>query len=589
MKRLVLFLFMLMSFIETFAQLPDEIADKAWELASNQEYDNVIATILPYAKKMNGKSVDTQEMDRWATNLLGYCYEQKNDFQKAIVWFEKASSFGSPNGQFNLGRLYDHRYGTHPGVTASDDMAKKYYLMAINNSDNTGDAREWAICNYAIMLREKNKDEAVNFLKDKIRESTTDMITPKRILAGIYSEDFDDMKYEAFKLYRSNAEKGDLYSCYEVGCAYMTGKDGVDKNLVYAAKWFTVAVENVDDYMTVWGSTKARAKRYLGYVYDELYRKDLDSKCLKLALKWLSRNVGDIFSCGLLEKYYNEGVYNAKSYSNYSDWENYIVKNFSFDSDVDVNVPQSATSADNTYALIIANENYDYEQNVEYVENDGSTFYRYCNQTLGIPKENITYMKDATLNKMKYEVNHILQLCGNQNDSKLIFYYAGHGMPSDDQSTAFLLPVDGMARDTETGMDLNKIYEKLGRSKIPTVAFIDACFSGGKRDGNMLMKSRGVAIKVKEPLIQGNLVVMTACRADESALSYDDQQHGLFTYCLLKNLQKANGKIELGSLFDNISREVRSLSLSVNKKSQSPTVIPSNNSSLGDWRKWILE
>lgn len=374
-----------------------------------------------------------------------------------------------------------------------------------------------------------------------------------------------------------------------MGCAYMTGKDGVDKNLVYAAKWFTVAVENVDDYMTVWGSTKARAKRYLGYVYDELYRKDLDSKYLKLALKWLSRNVGDIFSCGLLEKYYNEGVYNAKSYSNYSDWENYIVKNFSFDSDVDVNVPQSATSADNTYALIIANENYDYEQNVEYVENDGSTFYRYCNQTLGIPKENITYMKDATLNKMKYEVNHILQLCGNQNDSKLIFYYAGHGMPSDDQSTAFLLPVDGMARDMETGMDLNKIYEKLGRSKIPTVAFIDACFSGGKRDGNMLMKSRGVAIKVKEPLIQGNLVVMTACRADESALSYDDQQHGLFTYCLLKNLQKANGKIELGSLFDNISREVRSLSLSVNKKSQSPTVIPSNNSSLGDWRKWILE
>lgn len=94
----------------------------------------------------------------------------------------------------------------------------------------------------------------------------------------------------------------------------------------------------------------------------------MDSKYLKLALKWLSRNVGDIFSCDLLEKYYNEGAYNAKSYSNYSDWENYIVKNFSFDSDVDVNVPQSTASADNTYALIIANENYDYEQNVEYVE-----------------------------------------------------------------------------------------------------------------------------------------------------------------------------------------------------------------------------
>ena len=166
MKRFVLFIFVLMSCIETFAQLPNEIADKAVELMNNQKYDNVIATILPYAKKMNGKSADTQRMDRWAINLLGCCYEQKKDFRNAIIWYEKASSFGSPQGQFNLGRLYDRRYGTHSGITANDDFAKKYYMMAINNSDNTGDAREWALGNYAIILREKNKDDAVNFLKN---------------------------------------------------------------------------------------------------------------------------------------------------------------------------------------------------------------------------------------------------------------------------------------------------------------------------------------------------------------------------------------------------------------------------------------
>ena len=48
-------------------------------------------------------------------------------------------------------------------------------------------------------------------------------------------------------------------------------------------------------------------------------------------------------------------------------------------------------------------------------------------------------------------------------------------------------------------------------------------------------------------------------------------------------------RLNLGSLFDNISKEVNSLSISVNKKAQSPTVISSNNSSLGDWRKWNLE
>ena len=41
MKRFVLFIFVLMSCIETFAQLPNEIADKAVELMNNQKYDNV--------------------------------------------------------------------------------------------------------------------------------------------------------------------------------------------------------------------------------------------------------------------------------------------------------------------------------------------------------------------------------------------------------------------------------------------------------------------------------------------------------------------------------------------------------------------
>ena len=60
-------------------------------------------------------------------------------------------------------------------------------------------------------------------------------------------------------------------------------------------------------------------------------------------------------------------------------------------SDIDNDIPQAAETDRGTYVVIIANE--EYEDNdiatVQYAKRDGETFYKYCNQTLGIPEENI--------------------------------------------------------------------------------------------------------------------------------------------------------------------------------------------------------
>ena len=61
-------------------------------------------------------------------------------------------------------------------------------------------------------------------------------------------------------------------------------------------------------------------------------------------------------------------------------------------SDVDQNIPMSKTKAYNTYALIIANENYTSAPNVSYAINDGKSFRDYCIKTLGVPESNIQYV-----------------------------------------------------------------------------------------------------------------------------------------------------------------------------------------------------
>ena len=74
---------------------------------------------------------------------------------------------------------------------------------------------------------------------------------------------------------------------------------------------------------------------------------------------------------------------------------------------------------------------------------------------------------------------------------------------------------------------------------------------------------------------QGNMVVFSAASKDETALPYQDQSHGLFTYYLLKKLQETGGDVTLGELAEYLRDNVRRQSVVVNRKSQTPSVNPS--------------
>ena len=258
-------------------------------------------------------------------------------------------------------------------------------------------------------------------------------------------------------------------------------------------------------------------------------------------------------------------------------------------SDVDENIPSTGWQNDETFVLIVANENYQKVAKVECALNDGRAFKKYCQQTLGIPADHIRLLENATLGQMAADVGWLsLAAKAYEGDVRIIIYYAGHGMPNEKDGSTYLLPVDNPG-STFGAYGLNNLYKDLGGLNAKSVTlFLDACFSGSQRGDGMLASARGLAMKPKMENPLGNMVVFTAAQEDETAWPYAEKGHGLFTYFLLKKLQETKGEVDYGTLGDYLRREVLRKSFGVNGKLQTPTVASSKNLT-ATWRSMTFK
>ena len=265
----------------------------------------------------------------------------------------------------------------------------------------------------------------------------------------------------------------------------------------------------------------------------------------------------------------------------------------SLTSEVDKNIPVTNIQNKNTFAVIIANEKYRNVADVPFAINDGNIFRDYCVKTLGIPNDQIHYRTNATGNDIYSEVKWLRNIFNTDKykNAQIIFYYTGHGVPDVMSSnTAYLLPIDGIATDVSTGYKLDELYAALGGLSARSVTvFLDACFSGTTRkDGKeMLVEAKGVAIKAKEGVPQGNMVVFSAAQGNETAYPNYEEHHGMFTYFLLKKLQETKGDVTLYELGEYIKQEVNAKG-AVKNLPQTPCVTPSASIG-GEWREWKLK
>lgn len=248
--------------------------------------------------------------------------------------------------------------------------------------------------------------------------------------------------------------------------------------------------------------------------------------------------------------------------------------------DVDKDIPVAETKNNKRYALIIGNEDYSnfqttlsQEENVDFAKNDARIFKEYCDKTLGIPNENIYMYTNATYGTMRQGIDKVSKLIKNsEGDLEVIFYYAGHGLPDENTKEAYLIPIDISGANVQSGIKLQDIYNSFSEGESAGVTmFIDACFSGGARN-QQLVKARGVKIVPRSDYLPGNVVSFSASSGTQSSNAYMDKKHGMFTYYLLKNLQESKGQITYKDLYENLKKKVKMESVRINNKEQDPQI-----------------
>jgi len=100
-----------------------------------------------------------------------------------------------------------------------------------------------------------------------------------------------------------------------------------------------------------------------------------------------------------------------------------------------------------------------------------------------------------------------------------------------------------------------------------------------------LLAARGVKIKPKSEPLNGNIVVFSASSEDQTSLPYKDQQHGMFTYYLLKKLQASSINLTYKELSDFLMHNVQLNALKINSKAQNPQILVSQIVE-DSWQKW---
>lgn len=542
-----------------------------------------------YFNGTNGVSVNYTEALKWYTlaanggdvNAMGqtaYMYYTgkgtEENHSMAFAWWKKAAIAGDIKSQRMIAIVYRKGDGTEKNLAEAFYWAKK---VAEDKQAQNDDFFNLGLFFYTGNGCTKNFNEAIRWFKKAADSGYTKAYTA---LGAAYE---DQKKYsESNKYYKMAYEKGDKSAATLLGWSYYMG-EGVKQNYGEAYKYFKDAADN-----NIPGGYNGLS--YL-YMYGFGVNKDLDKAMtiIDKAIELSNNSPQYIDSKGELyaimgdqenaKKMYNEIVKTNPTF--YEKAQTTLTKYIKGEttSDVDESIPTTSDKDNDCFAVVISNENYMRESKVPFAINDGRTFTEYCSKTLGIPTSNIHFVTNATYNNIRYEINWLRNVIKAYNGkAKVIFYYAGHGIPDEQNKNAYLLPVDGYGTDVVTGYALSNLYKEL--SELPSqsvTVFLDACFSGTKREGDMLSSARGVAIKVKQTEPTGNLVVFSAAQGDETAYPYKEKGHGMFTYYLLKKLQETKGNVTLEQLGDYIKDEVSKKSIVINGKPQTPTVIPAKS------------
>jgi hypothetical protein len=227
-------------------------------------------------------------------------------------------------------------------------------------------------------------------------------------------------------------------------------------------------------------------------------------------------------------------------------------------------------------AIIIGIQNYKRVPKAEFANNDAQAFYDYAIRALGVKPENIKLLLDDQADEVEIlsAFQNWLPVKVRKQKTDVYVYYSGHGLPSDDGNSLYILP-HGADKQfiAKTAINQQEVVAALQAAQPKSVTmFMDACYSGQIRTGeNLIASARPIAIKSNAQLFPAEFTVITASQSDQIASSSADFKHGIFSYYLMKGMEgdadeNKDNKITVGEMQSYLQDMVGRKAMSVNRK-----------------------
>ncbi|MBI2787521.1 MAG: caspase family protein [Elusimicrobia bacterium] len=190
-------------------------------------------------------------------------------------------------------------------------------------------------------------------------------------------------------------------------------------------------------------------------------------------------------------------------------------------------------------AIIVGIESYsDIASKAPYAERDADAFKAHV-RALGVPERNVVLLKGskAVRSALTKNVEGWLPRMVKP-DSRVYFFFSGHGAPDVKTGQAYLVPWDGDPNFLDaTAYPVAKLYKKLGELPAKQVLVaMDSCFSGAGGRSVLASGARPLVGRIDTGAVPARITVLAASAGNEISGSLDDKGHGAFTYFLLEGL-----------------------------------------------------
>ena len=243
-------------------------------------------------------------------------------------------------------------------------------------------------------------------------------------------------------------------------------------------------------------------------------------------------------------------------------------------------------------AIIIGIQSYKSLPPARFANADAQLFTEYAQVALGIRAEKIRLLTDSDADEIEITRAFRSWLLRNVTRGKTDVYvfYSGHGLPSDDGKSLYLLPHNAdrefIDKTAINQQELVRMTEATGAKSV--TIFMDSCYSGQSRGGDALMvNARPIKMKSSGADYPSTFTVLTASAPDQISWSSDELGHGIFSYYLMKGIEgnadlNKDGKITAGEMQEHLTDTVGRQAMGMNHKQQPQLFGDSNKVLVGE-------